>query len=61
MADLPHTLYAHKGKPRQADVDEATRLMIEAAERRRKQQEYSIQEVFEGKADLDAEQQEQSK
>lgn len=56
-ADLPHTLYRKKGAARQEDIDESTRLMIEAAERRKKLREaeqYSINEVFEGKADLDA-------
>lgn len=59
MADLPHTLYNQKKKVKQADVDEATRLMIEAAERRKREAEgYSIQEVFEGKADMDAKEKE---
>lgn len=56
LSDLPHTLYSQGGnKVKQEDIDEATRLTLEAAERRRKEraaeQGYSIEDVFSGKAD----------
>lgn len=56
LSDLPHTLYNQGGnRIKQEDIDEATRLTLEAAERRRKElaaeQGYSIEDVFSGKAD----------
>ena len=57
LSDLPHTMFKGKGGSavRQEDIDEATRLTLEAAERRRKErlkeQGYSIDDVFSGKAD----------
>lgn len=59
-SDLPHTLYHPKDveDAKKDDIDEATRLTIEAAERRRREREYTLNEVFEGKADLDAENEE---
>ena len=53
MADLPHTLYNYKGDKdvRQDDIDEATRLTIEAYERKKKSmdsKEYTIDDVFKG-------------
>lgn len=60
MADLPHTLYVHKKKVKKEDIDESTRLMLEAAERkkRREAEGFSIQDVFSGKADMDAQEEE---
>lgn len=60
LSDLPHTLFNQGGnKVKQEDIDEATRLTLEAAERRRKEraaeQGYSIEDVFSGKADEDEE------
>lgn len=60
LSDLPHTMYKRKGgNVRQEDIDEATRLTLEAAERRRKEREaeqgYSIEDVFSGKADEEKE------
>lgn len=50
MADLPHTLFKKKhDKPTQSDVDEAMRLTMEAAERKRKKKEeegMTIEELF---------------
>lgn len=59
-SDLPHTLYHPKDveDEKQKDIDEATRLTIEAAKRRKAEQGYSISDVFEGKADEIAEQEE---
>lgn len=63
MSDLPHTLLPprdakgeQKGKVTQEDIDEATRLTLEAAERKRKRlerekAEYTVEEVFAGEAD----------
>lgn len=57
MSDQPHTLYRQKGQAKQEDVDEATRLMMEAYERKkqreREEKGYDISEVFDGKADMD--------
>jgi len=54
MADLPHTLYSRRdGKPRQSDIDEATRLMREAYEKKRRGEEYTVEEIFAGKAEMD--------
>ena len=54
-ADIPHTLYkgggGRKGKVTQADVDEAERLTREAAERKRKKA-FTVEEVFNGDADI---------
>lgn len=59
LSDLPHTLYNQGNKVKQEDIDEATRLTLEAAERRRKEraaeQGYTIEDVFSGKADEDQE------
>lgn len=60
LADLPHTLYKRKGKDgdkvnTQSEVDEATRLMQEAYERRKQQEGYSINDIFAGKADMEKE------
>lgn len=51
MADLPHTLYkpSRKGKPTQKDVDEATRMALEAMEkkkRKREAEEVTIEDIF---------------
>jgi len=55
QADLPHTLYnTSKGGVKQDDIDEATRLTIEAAERKKKakeQEQYTVEDVFDGTAD----------
>ena len=64
-ADTPHTLYRRRkdnGKVSQADVDDATRKTLESAKRkkeeREKKREYTIEEVFEGKADMEQEENE---
>ena len=61
-ADIPHTLYkvggSKKGKVTQADVDEAERLTREAAERKRKKA-FTVDEVFNGDADIGLKENEQ--
>ena len=64
-ADTPHTLYKRGAmgggsKPTESDIEEATRLTLEAQKRkeerrRREAGQYTIEEVFAGKADADAE------
>lgn len=67
-ADTPHTLY-RKGsmgggsKPTEQDIEEATRLTLEAQKRkeerrRREANQYTLEEVFAGKAESDAEEKE---
>lgn len=60
LADLPHTLYKRRGKDggkvnTQEEVDEATRLMQEAYERKQREEGYSINDIFAGKADMEKE------
>ena len=64
-ADTPHTLYKRGSmgggsKPTESDIEEATRLTLEAQKRkeerrRREANQYTIEEVFAGKAESDAE------
>lgn len=64
MSDLPHTLYNHSskdsgGKVKQKDIDDAARLTLEAAERKRKAREeenkknmeVTVEELFAGVED----------
>lgn len=57
MADLPHTLYRHKGngKPKASDVADAEARMREAYAKKMRERNpeegYTINEVFEGVAD----------
>lgn len=53
MADLPHTLFKSKDKSKvsQADVDDATRKTIEAYNRKKLKEGFTVDEVFRGDAD----------
>lgn len=59
MSDLPHTLYKkRKTKETVTEDDEATRLneeslrkAMERRERESKEQSYTIEQIFDGKAD----------
>ena len=60
QSDLPHTLFRMKKKDASSteDVDEATRAMLEALERKKKRLEeghYTIDDVFDGVADPELE------
>lgn len=59
QSDLPHTLYKKKSRgvkgAKSEDIDEATRLTLEAMERkkkireeREKKEEFTMEEIFEG-------------
>ena len=61
-ADIPHTLYkgsgGSKGKVTQEAVDEAERLTREAAARKKKKT-FTVEEVFNGEADIGLKENEQ--
>lgn len=62
QSDLPHTLYQKKGRVSKEDLDEVTRLQEEAnrraAERRkaREAEEYTVDELFNGRLEMEEEQ-----
>lgn len=56
QSDQPHTLFNGKQGAKQEDIDEATRLTLEAAKKKKERQakdEYTTEEVFNGDADKD--------
>lgn len=57
-ADLPHTLYRDKrSSPGQKDIADAEKMMREAYEKKKKRREkegFTIDEVFNEKADIDS-------